>query len=59
VPFWKKRSFDRAVKDYKEAHNMAQDWGNKFAIVYSENTPIAREKREIYGKIIHKLLSFA
>jgi hypothetical protein len=27
--------------------------------VYSENTPIAREKREIYGKIIHKLLSFA
>jgi len=59
VPFWQKTSFDRAVENYKEAYNMAQEYGSVFAVALSEKTETAKEKREIYSQAIKRLLSHA
>lgn len=59
VPIWRHRSFDKAVANYKEAYDMARDFGDVFAIASSEKTDIAREKRKHYSKAIDGLLSHA
>ena len=51
--------FERAVNKYREAHEMAIERGNVFAIVLSENSDIARTKRKIYREAVNSLLSFA
>ncbi len=59
VPIWRRRSFDKAVANYKEAYDIARDFGNVFAVAFSEKTDIAREKRKHYSKAIDRLLSHA
>ncbi len=59
VPFWKRRGFERAVNNYRDAHEMASEGGNIFAIALSENSDVARTKRKIYREAVNSLLSFA
>jgi len=59
VPFWYVRGFDRAVRDYKEAHEIARDHGNVFAVSLSENTEAARAKRNYYHEAIKRVLFYA
>lgn len=59
VPRWRRRRFERDVAHYKEAHDIAREYGNVFAIVLSEKTDVARAKRKHYNEAIQRLLSYA
>ena len=59
VPFWRISGFNRAVANYKEAYDIARDYGNVFAIALSEKTDVARAKRKHYHESIKLLLSYA
>lgn len=59
VPFWRSKAFERAVAHYKEAYDIAMEYGDPFAFALSEKTDNAREKRKYYRDAINLLLSFA
>lgn len=58
IPIWKRRSFENDVAHYKEAYEIARDYGSVFAVALSEMTDVAREKRMHYGEAIQRLLSY-
>jgi hypothetical protein len=57
VPIWRRRRFESDVAHYKEAYDIARDYGNVFAVAFSEKTDIAREKRKHFGDAIKRMLS--
>lgn len=59
IHIWQRCSFEKAVTNYKESNDIACDFGSVFAVALSENTDIARKKREHYRKAIQQLLSYA
>lgn len=59
VPFWRRKAFERAVAHYKEANDIATEYGSVYAVALSENTDVARAKRNHYHDAIFRLLSFA
>lgn len=59
VPVWSRRRFERDVTYYKNAHNIASEYGSVLAVALSENSDDAREKRKHYNEAIHRLLSHA
>lgn len=59
VPFWRRKAFERAVANYKDANNIATDFGSVYAIALSENSDVARAKRKHYHDAIRNLLSFS
>jgi len=59
VPVWSRHRFERDVAHYKQAHDIAREYGSVFAIGLSENTDDARAKRKHYSEAIKRLLSYA
>ena len=59
IPIWSRKSFERSVDQYKEAHNNATCQGSPLALAASENTEFARENRKLYSEAIYRLLSYA
>jgi len=59
VPFWRRKAFERAVAHYKEANDIATEYGSVYAVALSENTDVARAKRNHYHDSILRLLSFS
>jgi hypothetical protein len=55
----KRRVFERAVAHYKEAYNIANDYGSVYAIGLSENTDMVKMWRKNYHDAITRLLSLA
>ena len=50
IPFWRRTRFERDVEQYKQAYEVARDYGNVFAVVYSEKTEVAKVKRKIFSE---------
>jgi hypothetical protein len=59
VSIWRRRGFDKAVAHYKDAYDVARDFGNVFAVAYSEKTEVAKARRKHYSEAINRLLSYA
>lgn len=59
VPIWSRRRFEADAAYYKEAYDIARDYGSVFAVALSEHTDVARAKRKHYSEAIQRLLSYA
>lgn len=59
IHVWSRRSFERSVDQYKEAHNNSICQGSPLALAASEKTDFARANRNCYSEAIHRLLSYA
>lgn len=59
MPIWKRKKFERDVENYKLAYDEARDFGNVFAVAFSEKTDVANAKRNVLSKAIQRLLSYA
>lgn len=54
----RKKGFDRAVAQYKEACAIASENGSVLAVASSEKTEFAKAKRKVLDDAVHKLLSY-
>jgi len=59
VSIWSSRRFEADAAYYKEAYDIARDYGSVFAVGLSEHTDVARAKRKHYSEAIQRLLSYA
>lgn len=59
IPFWSRRRFEIDVAHYKDAHNIAIEYGSVFAFALSEKFEVARAKRQYYKEAINRLLTHA
>ena len=59
VPIWRRRCFEADAAYYKQAYDIARDYGSVFAVALSEHTEVARTKRKHYSEAIQHLLSYA
>ena len=59
VPIWSRRRFEADAAYYKEAYDIARDYGSVYAVALSEHTDVARAKRKHYSEAIQRLLSYA